>query len=118
MPSLTLLICRALRRKKEEYANARDLAIAQARFLAEIQTHHDDAFQRVVEGSVIGSATSDVPGQEELSEDGALSQAMSDDDPDLAPKELPQSGSASAVAQEPPPASCLSQSTRHQDSLQ
>ena len=46
-------------------------------------------------------------GVEELSEDGALSQAMSDDDPDRAPKEWAQTGGATAVAQEPPPASCL-----------
>ena len=43
-------------------------------------------------------------GVEELSEDGALSQAMSDDDPDRAPKEWAQTGGATAVAQEPPPA--------------
>ena len=90
-------------KKKKEYANARDLAIAQARYLAEIQTQHDDAFQRVVEGSVIGSTTSDGPGQEELSENGALSQAMSDDDPDLAPKVWAQSDNAAAVALRPPP---------------
>ena len=54
-------------------------------------------FQRVVEGSVISSAKGD------LSEDGALSQAMSDDDPDLAPREWSQTGGATAVAQKPPP---------------
>ena len=90
------------KKKEEEYANARDLAIAQARYLVEIQTQHDDAFQRVVEGSMIGSSTSDGPGQEELSEDGALSQAMSDDDPDLAPKEWAQSDNAAAIALRPP----------------
>ena len=90
--------------KEEEYANAQDQAIAQARYLAEIQTQHDDSFQRVVEGSVNSSAKSDGPGVEELSEDGALSQAMSDDDPDLAPREWSQTGGATAVAQEPPPA--------------
>ena len=61
-------------------------------------------FQRVVEGSVIISAKSDGPGIEEVSEEGALSQAMSDDDPDLAPREWSQTGGATAVAQEPPPA--------------
>ena len=70
--------------------------------MAEIQTQHDDAFQRVVETSVIGSATSDGPGQEELSENGELFQAMSDD-PDLAPKEWAQSDNAAAVALRPPP---------------
>ena len=33
-------------------------------------------FRGFVEGSVVGSATSDGPGLEELSEDGALFQAM------------------------------------------
>ena len=32
------------RKKEEEYANARDQPIAQARYLAEIETQHDDAF--------------------------------------------------------------------------
>ena len=91
------------KKKEEEYANARDSAIAQARYLAEIQTQHDEAFQRVAEGSVVGSARSGRPDLEELSEDGALSQAMSDDDPDLAPKEWAQSDDATAVALRPPP---------------
>ena len=67
------------KKKEEEYAHARDLAIEQARYLVEIQNQHDQAFQRV------GSATSEGPGLEELSEDEAQLQAMSDDDPDLAP---------------------------------
>ena len=71
--------------------------------MAQIQTQHDEAFQRVAEGSVVGSAASDVPGLEELSEDGALFQAMSDDDPDLAPEEWAQSDDATAVALRPPP---------------
>ena len=58
----------------------------------------------MVEGSVISSAKSDGPGIEDFSEDGALSQAMSDDDPDLAPREWSLTGGASAVALEPPPA--------------
>ena len=91
------------KKKEEEYAHARDLAIEQARYLVEIQNQHDQAFQRVVEGSVVGSATSDGPGLEELSEDGALFQAMSDDDPDLAPKEWAQSDDATAGALKPPP---------------
>ena len=91
------------KKKEEEYAHARDLAIEKARYLVEIQNQHDQAFQRVVEGSVIGSATSGGPGLEELSEDEALFQAVSGDDPDLAPKEWAQSDDATAVALRPPP---------------
>ena len=53
---------------------------------------------------MISSAKSDGPGIEKLSEDGALSQAMSDGDPDLASREWSQTGGATAVAEEPPPA--------------
>ena len=63
---------------------------------------HDVAFQRVVEGSVISSAKSDGPAIEDLSEDGVLSQAMSEDDPDLASGERSQTYSAAAAAQRPP----------------
>ena len=91
------------RKKEEEYSKARDQAIEQARYLADIQTQHDDAFQRVVEGSLISSAKSDGPGIKDLSEDGALSHAMSDDDPDLAPWEWSQTGGVPAVAQKLPP---------------
>ena len=91
------------KRKEEEYAHARDLAIEQARYLVEIQNQHDQAFQRVMEGSVVGSASSEGPGLEELSEDEAQLQAMSDDDPDLAPKEWAQSEKATDVALSPPP---------------
>ena len=58
---------------------------------------------RVMEGSAVGSATSEGPGLEELSEDGAQLQAMSDDDPDLAPKEWAQSENPTDVALSPPP---------------
>ena len=50
------------------------------------QAQHDIAFQRVVDGSVISSAKNDGPGIEDLSDDGELSRAMSEDDPDLAPR--------------------------------
>ena len=53
-------------------ANARDQVVTQEKYLADIQTQHDDAFQRVVDGSVISSAKSVEPGIEELSEDGEL----------------------------------------------
>ena len=78
------------KKKEEEYAHARDLAIEQARYLVEVQNQHDQAFQRVMEGSVVDSATSEGPGLEEISDDEAQLQAMSDDDPDLAPKEWAQ----------------------------
>ena len=52
---------------------------------------------------MVGSATSEGPGLEDLSEDGAQLQAMSDDDPDLAPKEWAQSENATDVALSPPP---------------
>ena len=91
------------KKKEEEYVHARDLAIEQARYLVEIQNQHDQAFQRVMEGSAVGSATSEGPGLEELSEDGAQLQAMSDDDPDLAPKEWAQSEDPTEVALSPPP---------------
>ena len=78
------------KKKEEEYAHARDLAIEQARYLVDIQNQHDQAFQRVMEGSVVDSATSEGPILEEISDDEAQFQAMSDDDPDLAPKEWTQ----------------------------
>ena len=91
------------KKKEEEYAHARDLAIEQARYLVEIQNQHDQAFQRVIEGSVVDSATSEGPGLEEISDDEAQLQAMSDDDPDLAPKEWAQPEKATDVALSPPP---------------
>ena len=55
-------------------------------------------FQGVVDGSVISSAKSDGPGIEDLSEDGELSRAMSEDDPDLAPREWSQTAITAASA--------------------
>ena len=78
------------KKKEEEYAHARELAVEQARYLADIQSQHDQAWRRVVEGSVVDSATSEVPILEEISGDEAQFEAMSDDDPDLAPKEWTQ----------------------------
>ena len=52
---------------------------------------------------MISSAKSDGPGIEDLSEDGELSPAMSEDDPDLAPREWSQTDNAAAAAQRPPP---------------
>ena len=54
-------------RKEEEYCHARDEVIKQEKYLGDIQSQHDIAFQRVVEGSVICSAKSDGPGIEDLS---------------------------------------------------
>ena len=99
------------KKKEEEYAHARDLAIEQARYLVDIQNQHDQAFQRVIEGSVVDSATSEGPILEEISDDEAQFQAMSDDDPDLAPKEWtqpekraqPEDSTGDALNPPPPP---------------
>ena len=69
----------------------------------EIQNQHDQAFQKVMEGSVVDSAASEGPGLEKISDDEAQLQAMSDDDPDLAPKEWAQPEKATDVALSPPP---------------
>ena len=77
----------------------------------DIQNQHDQAFQRVMEGSVVDSATSEGPVLEEISDDEAQFQAMSDDDPDLAPKEWtqhekraqPEEATGDALNPPPPP---------------
>ena len=92
------------KKKEDEYCNARDQVLTQEKYLADIHAQHDIAFQRVVEGSVISSAKSDGSGIEDPSDDRDLSQAMSEDDPDLAPREWSQTGNAAAsAAQRPPP---------------
>ena len=54
---------------------------------------------------MISSAKSDGPGVEDLSNEGDLSQAMSEDDPDLAPREWSQTAitAVSAAVNPPPP---------------
>ena len=57
-------------RREEEYCHAKDEVVKQEKYLGDIPSQHDIAFQRVVEGSVIGSAKSDGPGIEDLSDEG------------------------------------------------